>query len=72
MLATNKSESNHNFDTATASTHTKNKVFKKTLNIGSKNKIDPLKFYVLSPDNDGKSNTDMEVTEQKKGPTMKF
>ena len=42
------------------------------MNIGSKNKIDPLKFYVLSPDNDGITNTDMEVTEEEKGPPMKF
>ncbi len=60
-----KSESNLNDSDQVASTHTKNKV---TLNIGSKN--DPLKFYVLSPDNIGNLTTDMEVTEEEKEPLI--
>ena len=38
--------------------------------MGSKNKNDPLKFYVLSPDNDGILNTNMEVTEEEKEPSI--
>ncbi len=38
--------------------------------MGSKNKIDPLKFYVLSPDNDGIHTDHMEVTKKENEPLI--
>ena len=72
MRPVTKSEADRDTNMVTTSTHSRNKVFLKTLNIGSKNKIDPLKFYVLSSDNDDISNHDMEMTVVEKEPLILF